>query len=109
MLEHLRRTIANRRITQAEVALHTGVDQSQISRILKGKNKRESENVQKLCKFAETLIKHQVTQTGDDKEAFELLAAILEGSADTKRYVIELMRNLLDLKRQYENDAGTQA
>ena len=34
------------------IVKNTGIDQSQISRILSGKSKTKSENYNKLCKFA---------------------------------------------------------
>ncbi len=43
------------KLTQVEIQEHTGVHQSQISRILAGKAKRSSRNVESLCKYARNL------------------------------------------------------
>jgi transcriptional regulator with XRE-family HTH domain len=105
LLDRLRAAVTNRRVTQKEIELKTGVDQSQISRILKGHSKRSSENVQRLCKFAQEL---PDTSTDDglcDAEAFEILSALLQGSPATQMGVVQLLRNFLALKRQYESDA----
>lgn len=48
----LRDQVAKREITQLDLAEHSGVSQSQISRILSGQYRRESVNVQRLCDYA---------------------------------------------------------
>lgn len=108
-LSRLRAAVSQRTITQAEIAATTGVNQSQVSRILAGPVKRFSENVQKLCAFAEKMPGIALERDDQDREAFALLTAILEGSPQTKQGVVELMRNLLTLKRQYEDDARKSA
>ena len=47
--------VERKQITQQELALATGVHQSQVSRILAGRARRPSQNLLKLCKYAETL------------------------------------------------------
>lgn len=51
-LEQLRSAVVNRTVTQQQIAFATGVDQSQVSRILAGQMKRASANVVRLCRFA---------------------------------------------------------
>lgn len=48
--------VAKRELTQLELAEHSGVSQSQISRILSGQYRRESVNVQRLCEYARTAL-----------------------------------------------------
>lgn len=105
LLDRLRTAVSQRQITQSEIAVATGVNQSQVSRILAGPVKRFSENVQKLCAFAQALPSIPAESGDHENEAFTLLGQILEGSPQTKRGVVELMRSLLTLKRQYEKDA----
>lgn len=105
LLDRLRTAVSQRKITQSEITVATGVHQSQVSRILAGPVKRYSENVQKLCAFAQALPGIPVEHGDYEDEAFTLLGEMLEGSPQTKRSVVELMRGLLTLKRQYEKDA----
>lgn len=55
LIEELARQVAARRVTQKEIAQDSGVDQSQVSRILAGSAKRESHNVQRLCRYARSI------------------------------------------------------
>jgi transcriptional regulator with XRE-family HTH domain len=104
-LDRLRRAVAHRRVTQTEISAATGVNQSQISRILAGPNKRLSENVQKLCDFADSLAEVVPPREKLDQEAFLLLAAMLEGSPKVKKGVVDVLRHMLALKRQCERPA----
>jgi transcriptional regulator with XRE-family HTH domain len=56
----LRDRVAKRGLTQLELAEHSGVSQSQISRILSGQYCRESANVQRLCDYAKQALNIQV-------------------------------------------------
>ena len=51
-LAQLKKDVRNNIITVDFIVRNTGIDQSQISRILSGKSKTKSENYNKLCKFA---------------------------------------------------------
>lgn len=75
LLQMLRRAILNGSVTQSAIAFYTGVDQSQISRILAGQVKRESENVLALCKYAEAI--HN-TSTVDPCQSELLMGALRE-------------------------------
>lgn len=48
----LKEDISKNKFTIEFISKKTGVDQSQVSRILAGKCKRQSENYNKICKFA---------------------------------------------------------
>lgn len=48
----LRKDVKNKVISISSIENITGIDQSQISRLLNNKNKRKSENYSRLCKFA---------------------------------------------------------
>lgn len=50
--EKLHRTFMSRGLKQGAVALITGVDQSQVSRICKGRFRTTSHNLIELCKYA---------------------------------------------------------
>ena len=51
-LLQLKKDINNNKILVKDIVKSTGVDQSQISKILNNKYKTKSENYNKLCKFA---------------------------------------------------------
>lgn len=97
LLAWLRAAIADRRFTQFEVARATGVDQSQISRILKGHAKRSSANVSVLCRFAAEASR----QTAGTLEmpavakAQALLDELMNGSAEEQQSIAELLAHLV--------------
>ena len=66
LIEDLARRVTARRLTQQEIAKATGVDQSQVSRILAGEAKRPSRNVARLCSYAKGL---QAPSTGKSGRA----------------------------------------
>jgi len=53
LLEALKASVKSRQIGLKHISSTTGVHISQVSRILSGKVKRASPNVEKICKFAE--------------------------------------------------------
>jgi len=69
--------IEQREITQQDLARATGVDQSQISRILAGNVRRASSNVLKLCKYAETL--PALDRDRSTKDSEEAILRVLRG------------------------------
>lgn len=61
-------------ITQKNLELFTGVNQGQISKILRGQAVTVSDNVKKLCKYAN--INYQISSKFEPSDNRELLAAI---------------------------------
>jgi len=55
LLAKLSKLLKSRKIRQTDLADATGVHQSQISRIISGHVRRASQNVLKLCKYADSL------------------------------------------------------
>lgn len=97
LLAWLRAAIADRRFTQLEVARATGVDQSQISRILKGHAKRSSENVSELCRFAAEASRHTsiLVEMPAIARAQALLEELMNGSAEEQQAIAELLAHLV--------------
>ena len=97
LLAWLRAAVADRRLTQFAIARATGVDQSQISRILKGQAKRASANVSALCRFAAEASRR--TSVPRDlpvaAKAQALLDELMDGSAEEQRSVAELLAHLV--------------
>jgi len=54
-IKKLATLVAEKKLSQPDIARETGVDQGQASRILAGQSKRLSRNTQKLCQYAETI------------------------------------------------------
>ena len=72
MINVLRDLVSSSTTTQSEVSRVTGVHQSQISRILSGNMRRSSKNVQKLCKYAES-----VASSSSPRESEARVASVL--------------------------------
>ena len=56
LLDFLNTCVFEKKVSQLEIAAATGIDQSQVSRILNGEFRRSSKNVQKLCLYANSLL-----------------------------------------------------
>lgn len=97
LLAWLRAAVADRRFTQFEIARATGVDQSQISRILKGQAKRASANVSALCRFAAEASRHTsiTREVPAVAKAQALLHELMDGSAEEQRSIAELLAHLV--------------
>lgn len=66
LLHRLAELVVSKRLTQTAISRATGVDQSQISRILAGRLSRASKNVQKLCEYAKTLPEQPPSHSSDE-------------------------------------------
>lgn len=55
LLAWLAGRVRQRQLSQLQIASASGVDQSQVSRILSGKSKRASPNLLRVCKYAATV------------------------------------------------------
>ncbi len=71
----------------------TGIDQSQVSKILSGKSRRISNNVIKVCKYA------KIDIDSDDKLKVSepLMSAVLnawDGSKESELLIIDILNNI---------------
>lgn len=96
VLRFLREQIISNKINQKEISRATGVHQSQVSRILAGRSKRQSKNVVLLCKYAESM-----TPTGSSASitAGDLSRAVLDAWDGTQEQA-ESINALLKAIRQ---------
>lgn len=103
LLTSLRAAIADRRVTQQEIARATGVDQSQVSRILGGHSKRSSANVAALCRFAAQML--NPNESGEEVplpvRAHALVDALMKGGAQEQEKVVALLSQLLVLRKAW--------
>lgn len=104
LLAWLRAAVADRRVTQQEIASATGVDQSQVSRILGGQAKRSSANVIALCRFAAGMT--GANDAGNEvplpAKARALLDALLGGNTREQETVVALLAHLLVLRETWQ-------
>lgn len=100
LLTSLRIAVADRRITQQEIAHATGVNQSQVSRILAGQCKRPSGNVATLCRFA--VERFSFPELGESApapaRAHALVDALMSGDAEEQEEIVALLSRLLMLR-----------
>lgn len=97
-LDRLRHAVDSRLITQSQIANVTGIDQSQVSRILAGQLIRASANVQKLCKFANQLAifgMHDPRQSGVLMDA---LSSVWDGSPEHAAAIANVIQSLRPFK-----------
>lgn len=94
-LSVLNYAISTTAITQKQVSKATGVDQSQISRILSGQILRVSGNVKKLCKYAENLSpKDNHFETTCEQRVVESALRLWNGTPDHAELLGELFKQL---------------
>lgn len=72
-LKKLRLLVTSKATSQTEISIATGVNQSQISRILSGQIRRVSGNVMTLCKFANEF---DASRGPDPMESTVLMSAL---------------------------------
>lgn len=103
LLTSLRIAVADRRITQQEIAHATGVNQSQVSRILAGHCKRSSGNVAALCRFAaERFSSPDLGESAPASvRAHALVDALMGGNAEEQEEIVVLLSQLLTLRRTW--------
>lgn len=95
-LEQLRSLVLARLTNQAEIALATGVDQSQVSRILAGQVKRVSRNVTALCIFANQF---DTTIQNDPSRSAVLMGALRAVWDGSQKHADAIASMLLSLKK----------
>lgn len=89
--------MAKREVTQQAIAAATGIHQSQISRILAGKSKRKSSNVERLCRYARENHPEQASFPHRDlveEEASQLLADLIRRMQLSPRELESLVAGL---------------
>lgn len=83
-----------KQLTQQELALATGVHQSQVSRILAGRARRTSRNLLKLCKYAETLSVPNEPTEGRDEEIVVAIRSLLGHRAEENQRLRDVVISL---------------
>lgn len=101
-LQLLSRRLGLRQLTQAEVSRATGVHQSQISRILAGSARRASKNVQRLCKYAESLPPLEPVENEASDKIISNVRALLGNNAIENQALVQVVASLNAWRRSWE-------
>lgn len=97
-LNRLALLIRRGQVTQKQVEIATGVDQSQISRILAGKVKRVSTNVKYLCKYANSLEAPEKDEQEYKKILINAALDLWDGSESSAITLQELFLSIKDIQ-----------
>ncbi|HQR69909.1 MAG TPA: hypothetical protein PLE54_04855 [Burkholderiaceae bacterium] len=101
LIEELARQVAARRVTQEEIAQHSGVDQSQVSRILAGSAKRESQNVQRLCRYARSIRTAPGATDLGRRQIDNAVDKLWDGSAAHARAIAKALDSMAAVQRAF--------
>jgi DNA-binding Xre family transcriptional regulator len=93
-LDHLRALILSNVTNQSEISKATGIDQSQISRILAGKVKRVSKNMLELCKFARNLPQIAERDPSQSPALMSALKAVWDGTPEHAAAIASVVLSL---------------
>lgn len=89
---HLRRKMTTAGWTQLELSKNSGVDQSQISRILNGEFVRITKNVKTVCKYAEVNLVDITPLEPLPEAVTHALRNLLDGSKEREQAVVGLLK-----------------
>jgi transcriptional regulator with XRE-family HTH domain len=78
-------------MSQPEISIKSGIDQSQVSRILAGKFKRSSKNVEKLCKYAKIKIVANKISPIDNQTLMKALSYAWDGSEKHAKSIAKIL------------------
>jgi transcriptional regulator with XRE-family HTH domain len=100
VISRLAQRVATRQLTQEEIAQATGVDQSQVSRILAGRARRRSRNVEKLCRYALAMGAPSPTVSGRH-DIEQAMSTLWDGSARHARALAEVLGSMARMQRVF--------
>jgi transcriptional regulator with XRE-family HTH domain len=92
LLQEARR---KRGLNQGQLAIESGINQSQVSRILSGKWQRKSDGVDALCKFLKVrvVLSKSALPLSPSSPLAICLTEILDGTRKKERAVIRLLKS----------------
>lgn len=99
-LDRLRAAVASHDVTQQQIAEASGVDQSQVSRILAGQTKRVSANVIKLCKFAYEVELSGGHDPSQSQALMNALRVVWDGSSAHAEAIAQVLFSLRHFKEK---------
>ncbi|MHB8698291.1 MAG: helix-turn-helix domain-containing protein [Sulfuricaulis sp.] len=92
-IKKLATLVAEKKLSQPDIARETGVDQGQVSRILAGHSKRLSRNTLKLCQYAET-VKPDSVSTNTARDLQETILGIWNGTSQHAQALKQLLQTI---------------
>jgi transcriptional regulator with XRE-family HTH domain len=104
LIGRLAQRVAARRLTQEEIAKATGVDQSQVSRILTGQAKRRSHNVERLCLYARRLASASSTAVSRRQQIEQAVDTLWDGSARHARAIADALQAIARVQQAFAGD-----
>jgi predicted XRE-type DNA-binding protein len=97
-IDFLNTCIQDKRLTQLGIAATTGIDQSQVSRILNSDFRRPSKNVLKLCSYANSLIDgNDRPSPATNHDLMSALEQVWDGTDQHARALANVIRSLASL------------
>lgn len=78
-------------MSQPEIAIGTGINQSQVSRILAGRFKRRSKNVDKICKYAKIKVVADKISPINNQALMEALSYAWDGSEKHAKAIAKIL------------------
>lgn len=94
----LTRKFKEHAVCQIEVSKLIDVSQSQISRVLAGKFKRRSKNVNKLCKFANIKFERHKVDPVQNRILIDALMEVWDGTDHHAKAIAKVLKALSSLK-----------
>ena len=86
-------------IGQPEIAEKSGVSQSQVSRILSGKFKRRSKNVDSICKYAKLVVFTPKVDPMQNKALMDALSSAWDGTEDHAKILVNILNSVRNLRK----------
>lgn len=96
IIDAIRATMINSGHKQIDVEIATGVDQTQVSKILNGKFKKVSGNLIKLCKYANIPPKAFIERKmGRVSEIDQAISSVWDGTDKHAKAIAEVIKSLV--------------
>jgi transcriptional regulator with XRE-family HTH domain len=97
-IDCLNRCILDKKLTQLGIAATTGINQSQVSRILNGDFRRPSKNVLKLCSYANSFASvDDRLSPATNHDLMSALELVWDGTDQHARALANVIRSLSSL------------
>ena len=84
-------------LTQAQIAIHIGASQSQVSRVMSGQSKRQSKLLKKVCKYVFYSAQTNRPDPQSSPELMAALSAVWDGTSQHAQALAHVIRSLSSL------------
>ena len=90
----LRTIFADRNMTQSHIAEATGIHQSQVSRILRGRFARIDGNVKRICKYANIKPGKIGSDPSGNRVLMDALRGVWDGTDEHARLIARILKDI---------------